>query len=255
MNIHELSRKLATAGVNNVVVAADSDKFKIPALSSWNYDDGLAAEYNTHIWEYKPVRNHRVTISLQTRKGQPVSLGSKLVGVAKVSSFNIPDRGSWYLVAHGDKYTFSRSGKEAVFNDTKEALSAFKEAYDGWSPSSAVTSAFGKKETVQTPEGWDDALESFKKGVEDLIERYNKANDFKQSQGSKISSEDAQKYTKVFVNEPHGNKRIYCFIERSTGDILKPATYAVPAKGARGNIFDADHGMKRMGSHGPAYNK
>lgn len=33
-------------------------------------------------------------------------------------------------------------------------------------------------------------------------------------------------------------RSVFCFIERNTGDIYKPATWAAPAKDPRGNIFD-----------------
>lgn len=45
----------------------------------------------------------------------------------------------------------------------------------------------------------------------------------------------------------------WAFIDRSTGDVLKPATYKAPAKHARGNIFDPQNGMGSMGPYGPAY--
>ena len=32
----------------------------------------------------------------------------------------------------------------------------------------------------------------------------------------------------------------YCFIDRATGDLLKAASWATPAKGARGNLFKPD---------------
>lgn len=32
----------------------------------------------------------------------------------------------------------------------------------------------------------------------------------------------------------------YCFIDRTTGDLYKAASWAAPAKGARGNVFKAD---------------
>lgn len=117
-----------------------------------------------------------------------------------------------------------------------------------------VVSAFANK-TVEAPEGYDSRLEVFRKNVEDLVEMYNKKSDFKLALGSKITVLSGQKYDKVYVIEPHGNRRIYCFVNRQNGDILKPATATTPAKGARGNIFDADYGMKRMGPYGPAYNK
>jgi hypothetical protein len=55
-----------------------------------------------------------------------------------------------------------------------------------------------------------------------------------------------------------GEKRhgaTYCFIDRATGDILKPATYKAPAKGVRGNLFAEDNGLTRCNHYGPAYNR
>jgi hypothetical protein len=47
----------------------------------------------------------------------------------------------------------------------------------------------------------------------------------------------------------------HAFIDRSNGDVLKPATWKAPAKHARGNIFDASNGLGSMGPYGPAYLK
>jgi hypothetical protein len=44
----------------------------------------------------------------------------------------------------------------------------------------------------------------------------------------------------------------HSFVDRETGDVLRPASWAGPAKHARGNIFDADMGMGWMGPYGPA---
>lgn len=46
---------------------------------------------------------------------------------------------------------------------------------------------------------------------------------------------------------------IYCFIDPTNGDVLKPESWSRPAKHARGNLFDASGGLERMGPHGPAY--
>ena len=46
---------------------------------------------------------------------------------------------------------------------------------------------------------------------------------------------------------------VWAFIDRTTGDVLKPASYKAPAKHARGNIFDEKGGMGSMSSYGPAY--
>lgn len=48
---------------------------------------------------------------------------------------------------------------------------------------------------------------------------------------------------------------VHCFVDMTTGDVLKPASWKTPAKHARGNIFDAQNGLGSMGEHGPAYLK
>jgi hypothetical protein len=45
----------------------------------------------------------------------------------------------------------------------------------------------------------------------------------------------------------------HCFVDYETGDVLKAASWAEPAKHARGNIYDADNGLGKMGPYGPAY--
>lgn len=46
---------------------------------------------------------------------------------------------------------------------------------------------------------------------------------------------------------------VWAFIDKTTGDVLKPASWSAPAKQARGNIFDEKNGMGSMTPYGPAY--
>lgn len=60
-----------------------------------------------------------------------------------------------------------------------------------------------------------------------------------------------KKYARCFVSnggQPFGS--VWCFIDLETGDIYKPASYAVPAKHSRGNIAN---GVADVGVNGPAY--
>ena len=51
--------------------------------------------------------------------------------------------------------------------------------------------------------------------------------------------------------EEHGSA--YCFVERATGLIFKPAGFSAPAKHARASMHDADKGMSACGQHGVSY--
>ena len=44
---------------------------------------------------------------------------------------------------------------------------------------------------------------------------------------------------------------VWAFIDKTNGDILKPASWRAPAKHARGNIFDGQFGVFNMTPHGP----
>lgn len=48
---------------------------------------------------------------------------------------------------------------------------------------------------------------------------------------------------------------VHCFVDTTNGDVLKAAGWNAPAKGVRGNLFDNNNGLGRMGEYGPAYNK
>ena len=80
-------------------------------------------------------------------------------------------------------------------------------------------------------------------------------------------AEDREKNIAVFYKEK-GNDRKYFqwFIAKQTqqtkqlgkirqGDILKPKSFVAPARGARGNLFNAEKGLGRLGLYGPEYNK
>jgi hypothetical protein len=50
-----------------------------------------------------------------------------------------------------------------------------------------------------------------------------------------------------------GGRSVHAFINRRSGDVLKPEGLHKPAKHARGNLFDEHKGMSMMGEYGPAY--
>jgi len=52
---------------------------------------------------------------------------------------------------------------------------------------------------------------------------------------------------RVGVNNLH--RSAYCFVDRTNGDVLKPAGWKGPAKHARGNIFTDHIGVGPYGAH------
>ena len=66
---------------------------------------------------------------------------------------------------------------------------------------------------------------------------------------------DGKRYWKIIMKD--GNSRsVRAFVDKTTGDILKPASWAAPAKHARGSILAEDFGMSCLeGPYGPKYLK
>lgn len=69
-----------------------------------------------------------------------------------------------------------------------------------------------------------------------------------------LTYKDGIRYIKIIENHkgPSGMS-VFAFIDKTNGDVLKPATWKTPAKHSRGNIFDGHYGLKHVDAYGPAY--
>jgi len=65
-----------------------------------------------------------------------------------------------------------------------------------------------------------------------------------------ITAKSGRRYIKLL-----DDTSVFAFVDRTNGDVLKPASYKAPAKHARGNIFLSDNGLDLVGPFGPAYLK
>ncbi|WP_315729882.1 hypothetical protein [Bradyrhizobium sp. SZCCHNRI2010] len=92
-----------------------------------------------------------------------------------------------------------------------------------------------------------EALDSFYEGCKRIAEEHRKAN-YSSIPPYTWHIRELNKRWKI----THGTG-VHCFVDKATGDVLKPASWDKPAKHARGNIFDAQNGLGRMGPYGPAY--
>jgi len=64
----------------------------------------------------------------------------------------------------------------------------------------------------------------------------------------KVTVKMGRKYAKIICRDS-----VYAFVDVNNGNIYKPAGWKAPAKHARGNIFDQDHGMHCCGLYGVNY--
>ena len=87
--------------------------------------------------------------------------------------------------------------------------------------------------------------------IEAWVERVNEA--YPESFGGTRKVEFGRKYARVYRVDSRGaTGGVYCFVDRSNGDILKAASWKAPAKHARGNIYAADP-LAGVGQYGAAY--
>lgn len=49
------------------------------------------------------------------------------------------------------------------------------------------------------------------------------------------------------------SRSVYCFVDKTNGDLLKGDWKAPVKKGVRGNLNDADYGLSKFGQFGPLY--
>ena len=56
----------------------------------------------------------------------------------------------------------------------------------------------------------------------------------------------------IRISTKDTQEMVYCFVDKETGQVFKPASWNAPAKHARGNIFNTDNGMSCCGPYGVA---
>lgn len=91
------------------------------------------------------------------------------------------------------------------------------------------------------------SLDSFYEGCRRIAEDYRLRN-FPSLQPSEWHIQELVKRWRIIKSGS-----VHCFVDKETGDVLKPASWSKPAKHARGNIFDEHNGLAKMGPYGPAY--
>jgi len=75
-----------------------------------------------------------------------------------------------------------------------------------------------------------------------------------------VFATEGPKYFKVYQREVAGDmpvrdgskvhSSIHSFVDKTTGDIFKPASFNAPAKHARGNVNSEQHGMEAISEQG-----
>ena len=115
-----------------------------------------------------------------------------------------------------------------------------------------------KSYLTEQEQNFDKALKAFLKGAQQIIDDDFKRN-YPNLTSNLLTTKSGKKYVKVISQVRTHNGSIgsgtsaWAFIDKTTGDILKPANWKAPAKHARGNIFDQDNGTRSITAYGPGY--
>lgn len=123
---------------------------------------------------------------------------------------------------------------------------------------SAAVNTLTDKTTL--PASWGDKslallrLDRWLWTAQDLVNK-NYATHFDNLTPSVLEMSDGRRYIRIdSINDGgRGQRSVWAFIDKRTGDILRAATYKAPAKHARGNLFDASSGTSQLTPYGPAY--
>lgn len=100
---------------------------------------------------------------------------------------------------------------------------------------------------------FDTALNTFVTGCQ-IIVTENDAQYENVNFNTRLSvAKGGRRYAKIVRADRSGSCGVYCFVDKTNGNVLKAASWSAPAKHARGNIFNNDNGLGAMSPYGAAY--
>jgi hypothetical protein len=97
---------------------------------------------------------------------------------------------------------------------------------------------------------FQDRLDHFVALSQAIIVTHTRAN-FPNLTPGELEVDPGRRYVRIWC-KAHGSRSAWAFVDKTNGDILKPASWRAPAKHARGNIFDANP-VANTGAYGPHY--
>jgi len=96
----------------------------------------------------------------------------------------------------------------------------------------------------------------FINALTDRLNEYKTRNGFTYFETFRVEATEGKKYFKIFRREilnnghPFSGHSIVAFVDKTTGDIFKPASFNTPAKHARGNVNSENSGMEAITDSG-----
>lgn len=98
---------------------------------------------------------------------------------------------------------------------------------------------------------FDKAFDKFMDNVVMVHDEYWKQMGFTH-QKPEFEVVEGRKYIKVVRND-HSQRSVHLFVDKTSGTILKAASWKSPAKHARGSIYSETNGLEALTPHGAKY--
>ena len=102
-------------------------------------------------------------------------------------------------------------------------------------------------------------ITSFINALTDRLNEHKKASGLTYFETYRVEATEGKKYFKIYKTEmlhnghPFSHRSLVAFVDKTTGDIFKPASFAAPAKHSRGNVLSAQNGMEAISPDGFVY--
>lgn len=102
---------------------------------------------------------------------------------------------------------------------------------------------------VEKVAGFDAAFDDFLKHASMVLTDYM-TKQFPTLMMPMLRAQEGGRYMKIIKED--SQKSVWAFVDKTNGDVLKPAGWNAPAKNARANVFDKGS-WRNIGAYGPAY--
>lgn len=104
---------------------------------------------------------------------------------------------------------------------------------------------------VEKMEGFDAAFDDFLKHAS-MVLTDHMTKQYPTLRMPTLKAQEGGRYMKIVKEDGSTSRSVWAFVDKTNGDVLKPAGWNAPAKNARANVFDRAS-WRNVGAYGPAY--
>ena len=114
-----------------------------------------------------------------------------------------------------------------------------------------IAEKVAKEMVAEVVPGFDAALGEFMAYCQKMRDDFYDKN-YPTNPRASLATMVGGRWIRIVTVEEGGGKSAWAFVDRTNGDVMKPAGWSAPAKHARANIFDKAS-WKNMTAYGPQY--